>query len=132
MLSESFLPKFELRNHRLICDTTVVSLHRRPMGRRLLEAFIAHPDIPLSRDELVNWVYHSFNPANKSERFNAALARNITKIISRTRSHLERAHNRKHQWIEFFPYDYSSGAWHLYRLTQGYILERLERAVGEN
>jgi len=116
------LPKMFFHNQTLYCNDIQVKFRNRSCSSRLVQIFSLNPDRCFTRKELAKMIYHCDNLYKCSPRMYQSIRQNLTKLISRTRLHLETSiNNEKNPWIEFFVYNQEKEGWYFYRLKNEYL-----------
>ncbi len=118
------LPRIKICGDSLWCENRFLSLERRPLTKKLFEAFLVAPEKPLNRDELVAFIYGECFRQGRTDRYRQALSQNIVKLISRGRQLAEEAFCGKNIWMEWFCYNADRETWSLFRLSHQFLQEK--------
>lgn len=118
------LPRVKLCGSTLWCEDEPLSLERKPLTKKLFEAFLRAPEKPLSREDLAYYIYNeTFRPV-RSTRYWNALSQNVVKLVSRARQLAEEAFCGENMWMEWFVYNADRETWSLFRLSHSYLQQK--------
>lgn len=115
------LPRIRICGDSLWCEDETLSLERKPLTKKLFEAFLRAPEKPLNRQELAFFIYDETFRSVRSERYRQAISQNIVKLISRARQLAEETFCGDNMWMEWFCYNADRETWSLFRLSHGYL-----------
>jgi len=116
------LPKMFFHGQTLYCNDVQVRFRKRSCSSRLVQLFSLSPDRCFTRVELAKLIYNCDDLSECSPRMYQSLRQNLTKLISRTRLHLETSLNKEERpWIEFFVYNQEKEGWYFYRLKNEHL-----------
>jgi hypothetical protein len=100
-----------LLGRKLRISGKIVDLSRKPMMVHLFRSFMMSPDMRLSRRQIIESLYGSINSPT-SQRLKNCQAHSAIRLLSRTRSFLEKNTNQL-QNIEWFKYCSKTETWTL-------------------
>lgn len=118
------LPRVKLCGDTLWCEDEHLSLERKPLTKKLFEAFLRAPEKPLNREDLALFIYNETFRPPRSERYWSALSQNIVKLISRARQLAEETFCGDVMWMEWFCYNADRETWSLFRLSHSYLQQK--------
>ncbi len=107
--------KIQLLGENLMVGDILIPLVSRKVTLRLISEFLNSENLFASRVELIEKVYGK-DYKNSSERMQRALDKNIMKLLSRTRSLLERSLEESYyKSIRWILYDEKKNGWFFYK-----------------